>query len=123
MNITDVKVYKLSDQSGKCKAMAQVCIENAIVLTGLRVMEGKYGMFVTMAQRKQGEEYKDVYYPLNKDIREQLKEAVLAEYEGTGIGAEKEVESTPTHTTTQPSQPEKPASTMFDDDDDDEFPF
>lgn len=85
--ITNVSVYTLNDSNSKTVALATVTIADCLVLTGLRIVEGKKGMFVSMPQRKlskpdkNGNEYADIFFPVTKDFREALNEAILDVYE------------------------------------------
>ena len=64
------------------RAMVSARVADAVFLTGIRVIEGKNGLFVAMASRKtpQGE-YQDIYFPANKEKRDQLSALVLESYE------------------------------------------
>ena len=63
------------------RALVSVRVLDAVYLTGLRVIEGKNGLFVAMPNRKTGGgEYQDIYFPANKASRDELQEVVLAAY-------------------------------------------
>ena len=85
--ITNVSVYTLNDANSKTVALATVTIDDCLVLTGLRIVKGKKGMFVSMPQRKlskpdkNGNEYADIFFPVTHDFREELNNAVLDEYD------------------------------------------
>lgn len=85
--ITNVSVYTLNDSNSKTVALATVTIDDCLVLTGLRIVKGKKGMFVSMPQRKlskpdkNGNEYADIFFPVTHEFREQLTNAVLDEYD------------------------------------------
>ena len=85
--ITNVSVYTLNDANSKTVALATVTISDCLVLTGLRIVKGKKGMFVSMPQRKlskpdkNGNEYADIFFPVTHDFREELNIAVLDEYD------------------------------------------
>ena len=87
--ITSVSVYTLNDSTSKVVALATVTIADCLVLTGLRVVKGNKGMFVSMPQRKlskpdkNGNEYADIFFPVTHDFREELTNAVLDEYDKT----------------------------------------
>ena len=68
-------------QKNSLLAVASVRVLDAVYLTGLRVIEGKNGLFVAMPNRKTGGgEYQDIYFPANKASRDELQEVVLAAY-------------------------------------------
>jgi stage V sporulation protein G len=63
------------------RALATVKVHDAIYLTGLRVVEGKNGLFVAMPNRKTGAgEYQDIYFPASKATRDELQHLVLDAY-------------------------------------------
>ena len=85
--ITNISVYTLNDANSKTVAIATVTISDCLVLTGLRIVKGKKGMFVSMPQRKlskpdkNGNEYADIFFPVTHDFREELNNAILDEYD------------------------------------------
>ena len=85
--ITNVSVYTLNDSNSKTVALATVTISDCLVLTGLRIVKGKKGMFVSVPQRKlskpdkNGNEYADIFFPVTHDFREELNNAILDEYD------------------------------------------
>ena len=50
-------------------------------IKGLRVVQGKDGPFVAMPQRMVKGEYQDVVFPVTKEARARLMDAVLDAYE------------------------------------------
>ena len=89
MQITKVFINRFQDE--KLKALATVTIDDCLNLTGIKVMEGVNGLFISMPSRKgkEGEKddkgkqkYYDIFYPKTKEFREQLVNAVLGEYNG-----------------------------------------
>ena len=85
--ITNASVYILNDTNSKTVALATVTIADCLVLTGLKIVSGKKGMFVSMPQRKlskpdkNGNEYADIFFPVTHDFREELNNAILDEYD------------------------------------------
>ena len=85
--ITNVSVYTLNDSNSKTVALATVTISDCLVLTGLKIVKGKKGMFVSMPQRKlskpdkNGNEYADIFFPVTHDFREELNNAIMDEYD------------------------------------------
>lgn len=85
--ITNVSVYTLNDSNSKTVALATVTISDCLVLTGLKIVKGKKGMFVSMPQRKlskpdkNGNEYADIFFPVTHDFREELNDVVLDAYD------------------------------------------
>lgn len=85
--ITNISVYTLNDSNSKTVALATVTISDCLVLTGLKIVKGKKGMFVAMPQRKlskpdkNGNEYADIFFPVTHDFREELNNAILDAYD------------------------------------------
>ena len=77
MNITEVRVYKV--ESDSLVAFATVTLDNEFVITGLKVIKGKNGLWVSMPSKKVEEEYKDIVFPITKEARKTLQDRVLSE--------------------------------------------
>jgi len=69
------------DGDSKMKAFVDVSIGGFIV-TGLRILEGKKGLFLGMPQEKgkDGKWY-NVFYPKTPEARQELSDLVLAAYQ------------------------------------------
>ena len=64
------------------RALATVKVLDSIFLTGLRIIEGKKGLFVSMPSKKETNgEYKDIFFPASKQVRDQLQAAILEVYQ------------------------------------------
>lgn len=80
LKITEVRVTK-SEGQGTLKAFASVTFDGVFAVHGIRVVEGKNGLFVSMPNRQVKEgEYKDVAHPVTKEFKQELTDAVLAEF-------------------------------------------
>lgn len=76
----DVKVNSIRPEDS-IKANVSVNINNAFAVTGIKVIEGSKGLFVSMPSYKSANGYKDICFPVTSDCRKQLNEAVLSAYE------------------------------------------
>lgn len=82
MQITEIRINEID--GGKVKAMANITIDGEFVVTGLRIIEGNNGPFVSMPSRKtKNDEYKDIAFPITKEVRQQIQDAVLGEWQGS----------------------------------------
>ena len=54
MNITEVRIWLLTNQESKLKAIASVTIGNAIVIHDIKIIDGAEGLFIAMPSRKTG---------------------------------------------------------------------
>lgn len=83
MKVTS-KVYLTKKEMGNLKAFASITIEDKIVITGLKVVKGKNGLFINFPQYKDSNgDYKDIAFPLSKETRNNLTKLVLTEYNKT----------------------------------------
>ena len=80
LNIEVKDVYRLNGDS-KLKAFADVAVASLFLIKGLRIVEGKEGLFVDMPrkQAKDGQWYPTIY-PLSEEAKNQLTEIVLQTY-------------------------------------------
>jgi hypothetical protein len=52
-----------------------------LILAGIKVLEGTRGLFVAYPSDPVSEGYQNVYYPVTRDLRERIEEAVLLAYQ------------------------------------------
>jgi stage V sporulation protein G len=85
LTCTSVQVYPTKESGGKTRAIARVAINDQLQLTGLRVMDGVNGFFVSypLDPYYKGEEYHSIFYPLHKELREHIEQCVLEKYQET----------------------------------------
>ena len=82
MKITDVKIKLLTREDSKMRAVASISIDGEFVVHDLKVIEGMDGLFIVMPSRKSPDgQYKDIAHPLKTEVREQIRDAVLAAYD------------------------------------------
>jgi len=78
---TTVKINKTFNGEGNLKGLASVNFDDCFAMTGIRILDSQKGLFVSMPNRKIGEkDYKDICFPVTKEYREELNDAVLAAY-------------------------------------------
>ena len=81
MKIT--KVSLLRGDWKTTKAMVTVEFDGCFVVSGLKIIEGQKGAFVSMPNRKLSDgTYKDTCFPITKEFREELIKAILDKYSG-----------------------------------------
>ncbi len=81
MNITDVRIRKISDE-GKMKAVVSITFDDEFVVHDIKIIDGQNGLFIAMPSRKMGEgDFRDIAHPLLSETRTRIKDAIFAEYE------------------------------------------
>ena len=80
VSISVKRISRLNGE-GPSKAFCAVVVADSLLVTGIRVVEGKNGLFVSMP-REQGKDgnWYDTVVPLSKETRRQISEVVLAAY-------------------------------------------
>lgn len=78
-----VRVHEVYDnENSKVKGLASAALAGQFAVNGIKIVEGKKGLFVTMPSKLNDEgEYVDMFFPITKDSRMQLNNAVLKAYE------------------------------------------
>lgn len=77
----EIKIYKIKSEKSKIKAMASLAFDKCFVVSGLKIIGGTKGLFVTFpSYQKSDGTYKDIAYPLSKDYRENLCNAIIEKY-------------------------------------------
>ena len=89
LTCTCVQVYPFKESGGKTKAFARVTLNEQLQLTGLRVVDGVNGFFVSYPldprSKEKEENYHSIFYPLNKELREHIEQCVLEKYQEIAV--------------------------------------
>ncbi len=76
----DVRINKINT-TGNVKATASVTLDDCFGIRGVKVMEGKNGLFINMPSYKGSDEkYKDICSPTTAEFRQELSDAVVDAY-------------------------------------------
>ncbi len=81
------------ENAGNVKALANVVINGEIAVNGVKVVEGKNGLFAAMPNKKIGGEYVDVAHTTTTEAYNQLNEAVVSTYEQLALSGEKSIKN------------------------------
>jgi stage V sporulation protein G len=74
------KIHRLPDGS-RLKAFVDVSVNDALLIKGLRVVDGKAGLFVSMPQEQgRDKRWYDLVRCLNEDIQGMISEKVISAY-------------------------------------------
>ena len=80
MNITDIRIRKIYENE-RLRALVSVTIDHDLAVHDLKVISGPERLFVAMPSRKtRTGEFKDVCFPVKKELRDELEKAVLDAY-------------------------------------------
>ncbi len=80
LSIKVIKVHPVRDSN--LKAYVDICIDDAIIIKGLKVMDGKNGLFVILpsVKNKKDERYYETVSCTNTEVKDDLSNTVLAAY-------------------------------------------
>jgi stage V sporulation protein G len=77
-----VTAYPVNDSSGTLKARAMITLNDSIIISGVRVMQGKEGLFAAMPSQKGADgKYYKVCRPATPEVGEMLNRVVLGAYQ------------------------------------------
>jgi stage V sporulation protein G len=82
LKLAVTRIHKL-DGEGATKAFCDISILDSIVINGLRVIQGKNGLFVSLPREegKDGKWYSTVI-PLRREVKDDIEKLVLEAYGG-----------------------------------------
>ena len=89
--ITNVSFRPYKQKGNNLKGFAQVTLDDELVLTGIKLVKGGRGLFISMPAEywPSDEEYHDIFFPITKELRAAMQEAVIEAYENYDEDAEK----------------------------------
>ena len=80
MDITDVKIFPVSDK--KVKAYVSIILDGCFIVRDLKVISGDKKLFVAMPSKKMKDgSYRDTVHPLDNSTRQKIELIVLEAYE------------------------------------------
>ena len=85
--VTDIAVYPYEAKDNPTVAFVNVTILDKLVLKGIRLVGSRKGLFIAFPQSKRKgkkggkDEYFDIFFPITKEFREELTEAILEAYD------------------------------------------
>jgi len=91
-NTQRIKVERLYpiEEKGSLKAFCDLLIADSFVIKGIKVVQGKKDLFVSMPQQ-QGRDGKwyDTCHPVTPEMRDDVQKCVLTEYSSVKSGSNK----------------------------------
>ncbi|WP_349673288.1 SpoVG family protein [Lacrimispora sp.] len=77
----DVKIGSIHPD-GNVRAYASVNLNDCFAIRNIKIVDSTKGLFIAMPSYKAGNgEYKDICFPVTKEFREQLNQAVFQAYD------------------------------------------
>jgi stage V sporulation protein G len=89
--VTQVSVWPFKEgvNYGHVKGMAQIVLNDQIVIRGLRITEGSNGMFIgyPIDAFYKGEDFRNICNPITRQLREHIENCVLEKYHASVAAA------------------------------------
>jgi len=83
--VTQVQVFPFKEGPtlGHLKGLAQIVLNDQMVIRGLRVMDGVNGLFVSypLDPFYKGEDFKSICNPITRQLREHIENCILEKYQ------------------------------------------
>ena len=83
--VTQVQVFPFKEgpSLGHLKGLAQIVLNDQMVIRGLRVMDGVNGLFVSypLDPFYKGEDFKSICNPITRQLREHIENCILEKYQ------------------------------------------
>ena len=74
------RLHRLDGESS-LKAFVDIALNESLLLKGLRIVEGRNGLFVSMPREKgKDNRWYETIHPLSKEVKEKITSVVLAAY-------------------------------------------
>ena len=75
--------FKEGPSMGRIKALATVVLNDQLHLRGLKVMDGKNGLFVgyPVDPFYKGEGFRNIVFPITSELRHHIEKSVLEKYD------------------------------------------
>lgn len=85
MEVTDVKVYKFKSLPGanRIKGVAEIVLNEQLILRGLRIIEGSMGLYVGFPIDPffKVEDLRCIAQPITRKLRENIENCILEKYQ------------------------------------------
>jgi stage V sporulation protein G len=82
LEITAVQVWPVHKGESRIKAMATITVNDSLRLSGLRIVEGKNGLFVSWPSEKKAgtDHYFNFVQPVSREIGDAIQREVMEHY-------------------------------------------
>ena len=83
VSVMDIQVQRMYrfETDRPLKAFADIVVNDALLIKGVRILEGKKGIFVSMPQElAKDNKWYDTVRCLTQEVREQISKVVLSAY-------------------------------------------
>jgi len=85
LEITAVQIWPVHKAESRIKAMATITVNDSLRLSGLKIVDGRNGLFVSWpGEKKAGtDHYFNFIYPVSREIGDAIQREVMERYHQT----------------------------------------
>ena len=84
MKVTGIRIHKQDPPQGKVLAFADIRLDDVLVISRIRVVEGRNGIFAAMPSwRNPDGTWADFVIPQDEELRQHIQDSVLDKYRET----------------------------------------
>lgn len=81
LTITSTKILPIENGIGGCVAIAQLVLNDALKLTGIKLIDNGEKRYITYPRNMSNKQKKSYFYPLNTEIAEMISTRLWADYD------------------------------------------
>ena len=59
---------------------ADLTLEDSFVIKGVSILNGRNGKFISFPQKKVGDKYYDIVFPITKELRDRIYKIIMEKY-------------------------------------------
>lgn len=79
--VTDIKIFPFKCAGiGHIRALANIVLNDAIIIRGLRIMKSDNGLFLSYPVDPIGTDYHSIIVPVTRELREYIENTVIKQY-------------------------------------------
>ena len=81
LTITSTKILPISNGKGGCVAIAQLVFNDALKLTGIKLIDNGSHRYISYPRNMSNKQKKSYFYPLNNDASDFIAERLWADFD------------------------------------------
>lgn len=81
LEITDTKILPISNGIGGCVAIAQIILNDAIKLTGIKMIDNGGKRYISYPRNLSNKQKKAFFYPISTEVANFIADALWAVYD------------------------------------------
>lgn len=79
--ITNIKIFPFKGEGiGRIRALANIVLNDAIIIRGLRIMKSDNGLFLSYPVDPIGTDYHSIIVPVTRELSEYIENTVIKQY-------------------------------------------